>query len=164
MGMMGVRVDRKRYNLDKLREGKVRVGWFDDIQYDDGVYVAQVAYWNEYGTYASPARPFMRPMLHQSQRDIKELLKNSYARAVRENSDTQRVLMRVGEEVVWRIQKQILATTTPPNSPITINGGWMRNKKSGKPFYVIPKVGTHPLIDTGVMYQTVSYQVEEVFV
>jgi hypothetical protein len=56
-----------------------------------------------------------------------------------------------------------LATNTPPNAPITLNGGWMRNKKSGRLFYVIPKIGTHPLIDTGVMFESVSYQVEEVF-
>lgn len=162
--MIRVKATIKKLNLDQFREGKVRVGWFNDIRYDDGVSVAQVAYWNEYGTYNFPAgRPFMRPMLHQNQRAILDNLRDQYRYAILHNQNTVKVLEKIGEDVRWRIQSQILATNTPPNAPITLNGGWMRNKKSGRLFYVIPKIGTHPLIDTGVMYETVSYQVEEVF-
>lgn len=161
--MIRVKATIKKLNLDQFREGKVRVGWFNDIRYNDGVSVAQVAYWNEYGTYNSPARPFMRPMLHQNQRAILDNLRHQYKYAILHNQNTLKVLEKIGEDVRWRIQSQILATNTPPNAPITLNGGWMRNKKSGRLFYVIPKIGTHPLIDTGVMYESVSYQVEEVF-
>ena len=158
--MIRVKATIKKLNLDQFREGKVRVGWFNDIRYDDGVSVAQVAYWNAYN---SPARPFMRPMLHQNKRAILDNLRDQYKHAILHNQNTVKVLEKIGEDVRWRIQSQILATNTPPNAPITLNGGWMRNKKSGRLFYVIPKIGTHPLIDTGVMYETVSYQVEEVF-
>lgn len=161
--MINGKVTINRINLDNLRDGKVRCGWFSDMKYDDGVSVAQVAYWNEYGTYSSPARPFMRPMLHKNNRNILAKLKHEYSMALRNGQNTLNVLSIIGEDVVSKIQAQILATYSPANAPITLSGGWMHNKKSGKLFYVIPKVGTHPLMDTGVMYQTCSYQVEEVF-
>lgn len=161
--MFNVKTTIKRINVDQFRDGKVRIGWFSDVRYDDGITVAQVAYWNEYGTYNSPARPFMRPMLHQNKNAILDNLKYQYQRAIANNQNTAQVLSLIGEDVVDKIKTQILATYSPANAPITLTGGWMHNKKSGRMFYVIPKIGTHPLIDTGVMYQTVSYQVEEVF-
>lgn len=161
--MINVRCEIRNINKDAFRDGKVRVGWFSDLFYEDGVSVAQVAYWNEYGTYNIPARPFMRPMLHQNQNAILENLRFKYEQAIKDNRNTMKVLNLVGEDVVARIQSQILATVNPPNAEITLKGGWMKNKKTGRKFYVIPKVGSHPLIDTGVMYQTVNYQTEEVF-
>lgn len=49
-----------------------------------------------------------------------------------------------------------------PNSPITINGGWMKNKKSGKPFYVKGKKSSKPLIDTGSLRQSLKAFVSKV--
>ena len=43
-----------------------------------------------------------------------------------------------------------------PNSPITIYGGWMRNKVSGKPIYIKGKGSDKPLIDTGSLRSSVS--------
>lgn len=161
--MMKVRSVRKKYDVDRLKNGVVRVGWFSDMLYSDGVYVAEVAKWNEYGTYNSPARPFMRPMMHQNSRQIKEILRFNYSKAIIHNQNTTKVLNLVGMDVVGRIQKQIIAVNTPANAPITIHGGWMRNKKSGKWFYVRGKGGSKPLQDSGVMLNSVSYQVEEKF-
>lgn len=42
-----------------------------------------------------------------------------------------------------------------PNSPITIKGGWMKNKKSGKPVYVKGKGSDRPLIDTGELRKAI---------
>lgn len=43
-----------------------------------------------------------------------------------------------------------------PNAPITINGGWMRNKKTGKVFYVKGKHSDKPLIDTGSLRASIK--------
>lgn len=42
-----------------------------------------------------------------------------------------------------------------PNAPITINGGWMRNKVSGKPVYIKGKHSNRPLIDTGELRKSI---------
>lgn len=43
-----------------------------------------------------------------------------------------------------------------PNAPITIYGGWMRNKKTGKVFYVKGKHSEKPLIDTGSLRASIK--------
>jgi hypothetical protein len=158
---MNVRTVRKKYDTNKIRNGVVRAGWFNDVMYSDGTPVAYVARWNEYGTYNAPARPFMRPMLHQHANAIRHNLKVQYQKALTNNTSTRQVLELVGWDVRNKIQDQILATNSPPNAKITIEGGWMRNKKSGKWFYVIGKGGKAPLRNTNTMLNTVNFQVEE---
>ena len=60
--------------------------------------------------------------------------------------DTMKVLGRFGQMVQGLIQIQIANTFTPPNAPSTI-------KKKGF---------NKPLVDTGVMLQSVSHQEEEI--
>jgi len=43
-----------------------------------------------------------------------------------------------------------------PNAPITIEGGWMRNKVTGKVFYVKGKHSERPLIDTGSLRSSIK--------
>lgn len=144
---MNVRVRRNKYNTKNIREGIVRVGWFSQHRYSDGLPVAAVAVFNEYGTPTAPARPFVRPVVHGQKQTILENLKHHYKTALRNNTNTNKVLTLIGEDVKWRIQAQILATNTPPNAPSTIKA-----KGFNKPLY-----------DTGFMLNSVSYQTEEVF-
>lgn len=144
---MNVRVRRNKYNTKNIREGIVRVGWFSQHRYSDGLPVASVAVFNEYGTPTAPARPFVRPVIHGQKQMILENLKHHYKSALRNNTNTNKVLALIGEDVKWRIQAQILATNTPPNAPSTIKA-----KGFNKPLY-----------DTGFMLNSVSYQTEEVF-
>ena len=142
-----VTVHKNRFNLDNMRDGIVRIGWFQQNRYDDNTPVAAVARWNEFGTGNIPSRPFMRPVLHSQKQTILENLRHQYQMAIRNNQNTTKVLHLIGEDVRWRIQSQILATTTPPNAPSTIKA-----KGFNKPLY-----------DTGFMLNSVNYQVEELF-
>ena len=47
----------------------------------------------------------------------------------------------------------------PPNSPITLSGGWMRNPVSGKPMKVKGKSGTTTLVDTGQLYNDFDWEI-----
>jgi hypothetical protein len=47
----------------------------------------------------------------------------------------------------------------PPNSPITLSGGWMRNQVSRKPMKVKGKSGTTPLVDTGQLYNDFDFAI-----
>lgn len=42
-----------------------------------------------------------------------------------------------------------------PNAYITIHGGWMKNKVTGKPVYIKGKKSDKPLIDTGSLRQSI---------
>lgn len=163
---MKVDVQRKRVDMSKVREGTVRVGFFEDKRYDDDLPVAQVAFWNEYGTkveHGMPPRPFMRPAVFEKKSDLEEKLRSRYRQAFKDGENTMNVLEAFGEYVVDIIQKKIDATFTPENAPITIKGGWLGFKGKRKNVYVVGKSGkSHPLKDTGYMYDSVAYQCEEV--
>lgn len=155
----------KRTNSRIFKEGVVRVGFFDDKRYDDGLPVAQVAYWNEYGTnveHGMPARPFMRPAVFEHKAELNALLRSRYKKAFKDKENTMTVLENFGEYVVDLIQRQIEKTTSPENAPITINGGWL-GFKGRRSVYVEGKQGkSHPLLDTMFMHDSVAYKAEEV--
>lgn len=46
-----------------------------------------------------------------------------------------------------------------PNSPITIQGGWMKNKVNGKVFYVKGKGVNNPLINTGTLRKSIKHEI-----
>ena len=164
--VMKVEYRKKRINTDNLREGIVRVGFFEGIRYDDGTPVAKVARWNEFGTrveHGIPERPFMRPAVFEHKESLTEKLRSEYKKALKDKQNTMVVLNTFGEYVVDLIQRQIESTYTPANSPITIHGGWL-GFKGGRSVYVEGKQGkTHPLEDTMLMHDSVSYKSEEVF-
>lgn len=105
--------------------------------------VAQVAFWNEYGTKRTPARPFMRyTIASKSPRWGRAL-----GQALRDNHyDARAALGQMGEGIQGQIRQSITDWSAPPNSKIT-----RELKGSGK-----------PLIDSGVMRRAVDYQVLEV--
>jgi hypothetical protein len=46
-----------------------------------------------------------------------------------------------------------------PNSPITIEGGWMKNKKTGQLVYIEGKHSEQPLIDIGRLRKSIDYNI-----
>lgn len=158
-------VQKKRYDENQIREGVVRVGFFADRRYEDGVSVAQVARWNELGTnidHGIPPRPFMRPAVFSNKQQLTELLRSEYRKAFKDNTNTMAVLNKFGMYVVEKIKTQIDSVNTPENAPITIDGGWL-GRKGKKPVYIEGKGGSKPLYDTGFMENSVDYKAEEVF-
>ena len=49
----------------------------------------------------------------------------------------------------------------PPNSPATVNGGWIWNRAAKKAAYVKGKGFNKPLFDTGALYVAFGYEIEE---
>lgn len=137
---------KSNYDLDKIKEGKVRVGFFESSKYEGNLYVAQVARYNEFGL-GVPMRPFMRPAIHQRKSELVNLLRSKYKKAFKDNSNTMEVLEVFGEYCKGLIQNQIINTNYPPNAPSTI-------KRKGF---------NAPLRDTHLMLNSVSHQEEEVF-
>ena len=155
---MEVKYSRKQLNLDMLKDAEVRLGWFSGQRYEDGVSIAQVARWNEYGTWNIPSRPFMRTFAHTRQPFLQEKLKSLLTKAIRNNTHVMDAFSLFGEYSVDQLKTHMEGFSSVPNSPVTVKGGWIKTK-NGKPFYVEGKGFNKPLYDTGTMINAVSYQV-----
>lgn len=158
--MAGLEAYVKFFHIPDAKDEGVNVGWFEDQKYTDGTSIAQVARWNEFGTKAGiPQRPFMQRSMFENEKKWIEQLRTLVQRELDKgkHADIDKALKLFGEIAKGDIQRTILAGGFTPNSKITIEGGWMRNKKTGKPFYVKGKGrGKLPLIDTGIMISSIQ--------
>lgn len=124
--------------------GTLRVGFLSGARYPNGTPVAMVAAIQEYGAPRAgiPPRPFMRNMIAAKQDEwpaaIAGLLKST-------NYDTARTLALTGEAIKGQLQQSIRDTNSPPLKPATI-------KRKGF---------AKPLIATGLMLNSVSYEVKD---
>ena len=111
-----------------------------------------------------PARPVVKPALAQSSVRTKMSAAMISACAAANSGDLAAVtsaLEDAGKAGVDGIHAWIDKGIPPPNSPITLKGGWMRNPVSGKPMKVKGKSGTTPLVDTGQLYNDFDYEIKE---
>ena len=138
--------------LTKIKESlsraqKVDVGFFKNATYDDGTPVASVAAAQEFGSANTPARSFMRTTIAEQSkrwgRGTKAFLKQS-------DYDAEKALELLGAQASADMVDKIADITEPALSPKTIAA--KRRKGSSQP--------DKPLIDTGRMSNSISYQVD----
>ena len=113
--------------------------------YDNGVTVAQVAAWNEFGTSNIPARPFMRQSVENNSSIIVEMCKEMLKQVATGEKDSDEALRAIGAIQVGQIQNEIS------------EGGFVENAPSTKK----QKGSSAPLIDSGHMRQSVHYVVKD---
>ena len=109
-----------------------------------------------------PARPVVKPALAQAstRAEMSAAMRNSCAAAnAGDLSAVTSALEDSGKAGVDGIHAYIDKGIPPPNSPITIKGGWMRNPVSKKPVKVKGKSGTTPLVDTGQLYNDFDWEI-----
>lgn len=143
--------DKFARRLDEISEGltkggKLTVGWPEKAVYPDtGLRVGLVAAFNEYGDAAHnrPPRPFMRIMIAENSPHWPEQIATALKQT---NYDTVAALNLMGPEIVGQVQDSIDKLMEPALSPRTIAA------KGGR---------TKPLIDTNLMRDSVSFEVEE---
>lgn len=126
----------------------VEVGFFATAKYPDGLPVATVAAWNEFGTrrpngrVGTPSRPFMRNAIANAEDGIVEIAKRHIDPVdMKINRGTAQL---IGAYVQGEIQREIVNLRKPPNAEITIE------RKGGK---------ANPLINTGTMRTAVTFKV-----
>lgn len=143
----GSRLQQVLANIVAGVEGKalVKVGFQDGMTYtaapgQNPVYVAQVAFWNEYGTQGSahggpiPPRPFFRSMIAAKSPKWGDNL----GRALVANGyNAHQALDAAGGKIVEQLQDSIK------------NGGWQGNSARA----IAKKGFDTPLIDSGVMWR-----------
>lgn len=115
--------DKFRQRLAELAAqattAKVRVGIIEQANYDgsDGESVAQVAFWNEYGTATIPPRPFFRNTIAEHK---DEWPKQAAEMLEANGGDVRQALADMGEVVEGQIKMTIQDFREPPNAAATV--------------------------------------------
>lgn len=105
-----------------------------------------------------PERKLLRPVFEKHKEQIKkDLLAINHDIILGLTDDADYKMERLALRVEMWTKKFFTDpdNSWAPNAPITINGGWMRNKKSGKPVYIKGKHSDKPLIDTGELRKSI---------
>lgn len=111
---------------------------------DNSVTVAQVATFNEFGTKNIPERSFIRSTMDENVRPLLKDNERLFYLIAAGKTTTEKALNTLGLKIVSLIKKKITDLRSPPNDPKTV-----ARKKS-----------SNPLIDTGVMRQSVTHKVK----
>ena len=109
-----------------------------------------------------PSRPVVGPALDSA--DTKSALSAEFEKAVSyaHEGDLPSAIASLeaaGQAGADGIRAYIDSGISPPNSPMTVSGGWMRNRVSGKPVHIAGKGFNKPLYDTGALYAAFSYEI-----
>ena len=111
-----------------------------------------------------PPRPVVKPALSREslRGEMAEHLKESCEAAAKGDlSGTRKGLEEAGKRGADGIREYIDAGIDPPNSPVTLSGGWIYNRVAKKGVMVKPKNGSTPMKDTGVLYNDFDYEITE---
>jgi hypothetical protein len=153
--------------------GTLSVGFLEGEVYPDGTPVAQVAYWNEFGTSRSPARSFFRTMVSAESSTWGSTMKDL---AVMNNFDGNKTLNQMGQIIAGQLQESITNTNSPSLSEVTLMlrsrfwtnpqdikgadvGRAARDVAEGKTPDVT-STQSKPLVWTGFMLDAVSWEVK----
>lgn len=140
--------------VQDLQAKSLRVGFFDSAKYEDGTPVAYVATIHEFGSPSNgiPARPFMRPAIAENKTQWAALLGAGSKRVLSGKMEVDQMLGQVGMQAAGEVSESIAAVSTPALKPSTIAARAAKR--------ATPGASTKPLVDTGLMIQSVSHKVE----
>ena len=126
--------------------------------------LAAIGYILEKGSPVNHLKP--RPWMQQTrQRNEKRMmgLSRRLLKAISNGSTTAMdAIKKLGVTYEGAMKRIFTKGSFEKNASITIEGGWMRNHVSGKPFKVKGKKSTRPLIDTSLLRQSIKSKVAKV--
>ena len=111
-----------------------------------------------------PPRPVVQPAL--SQEGLRSEMGDKLAEACEAAFDgdlagTEKGLEDAGQRGADGIREYIDAGIPPPNSPVTLSGGWIYNRVAKKGVLVKGKSGSTPLVDTGQLRDDFDWEITE---
>lgn len=113
---------------------------------EEGLSVAQVMAFNEFGTDTIPERSMIRFTLRARRRIYRRVLARLFRKVYEGRITDRAAIAAFGELVQTDIQQRIVGLKTPPNSPETI----------------ARKGSSNPLIGTGTMRQSIRWELTNV--
>lgn len=165
MAMIGDMVKRAR----ALGGLSVKAGVLGGATYEDGTLVAEVAFWNEYGTSRTPARPFLRTAVWDNGDAWRGLLSRAAERYMLGAGTLADVVTITGGQMEADIKESIKGGEFEPISPVTAAARHFRKRKDmerGAAYWAALRAvrdGTAdtsdnaPLRDTHTLYNAISY-------
>ncbi len=153
--------------IQRLEKKSVAVGWFEKSHYDDGTQVATVAAQNEFGNPNKniPARPFMRPTLIKDKKKWEKLTTDGAKKILKGELTIDNVLNFLGQQVTKDIKDTISKIYHPALAERTILARIERSSKLSRIKGPIKSATlgsvTKPLIDTGVMFNTITHELRD---
>ena len=115
----------------------------EEVYPDSGVTVAEVAFWNEYGTITAPERSFIRSTIDESRQELDQLTTKFLKEIIAGKLTTEKALDKLGLKIQTLIQKKILELNDPVNAPATVARKGFNN----------------PLVDSRRLWRSIAYQV-----
>ena len=108
----------KDSKLNSARRHKIKVGFFRESRYPNGIPVAQAADLNEFGYKHIPERPFFRRAISQ----MKTELAQSFLRNANQQTRglDQGQLIQIGIEMAQKLEDSIREFKDPANAPSTV--------------------------------------------
>lgn len=132
----------KQYTRDNASSGMLRtLGKSASVP---GATLAEVAFWNEFGTKNIPERSFVRFTVDINREKYHRGLANEVGKIFKGTSTVARSLGLIGQKVESDIKRRITTLKAPPNAASTIR----------------LKGSSNPLIDTGRLRGSIRYKVE----
>jgi hypothetical protein len=135
----------KKINIKTPPSVGIEIGLWNNLTYDSGVSVSQVANHNVHGTKNIPARDFFSYYIDK----IREEGKKRDVEIVRKfnrGQDINTDINIIGIQVANILREAITDLRDPPNAPSTI----------------LTKKSSNPLIDTGKMRQAVTWKIKNI--
>lgn len=113
----------------------------------NGALISEIAWWNEFGVHTRsgvvvPARPFLRTTFIKMKNEYKSIIARLMSDVLLGKIEIKEATSILGMKGQSDVRNTIDRTTTPENSDYT------KEKKRS----------SHPLIDTGLMKQSVSWK------
>jgi len=149
--------EQLKKSLDEMSRKVVKTGWFETARYPadekrgraGGEYIAAVAYWLNKGTPNMPARPFVSDAIGMNENQIKALARKLMSRVLNGDMTTDEAMGQIGLYIEGLIIKNIKSQRYAALSE--------DYRKWKSKFHNEPQI----LIDTGLLWQTVTSRVEE---
>lgn len=132
--------------LRKLESLEVQVGFqAGEATYDDtGADVAEIAAYNEFGSSGTPARPFMKQSFENHESELQKAC-DAANQTIAKGGTAEQALNKIGVFCKGLVQQEI------------VDGGFAPNAEST----IAKKGSATPLVDTGLMRQSVNYVVKK---
>lgn len=111
----------------------------------------------EYGRI--PARNFVEVLKNKHSRLIQRVVADE---VIKKGADGNVDMVFIADKAKGQLQRAMKDSNEyAPNAPFTINGGWMADPKTKKPFYAEPKGSNRPLWNTGTLIKSVDFEIKE---
>ncbi len=111
-----------------------------------------------------PPRPVVAPALAQESLKSEmgeKMLSSCEAAFDGDLAGTQAGMEQAGQRGADGIREYIDAGIDPPNSPVTLSGGWIYNRVAKKGVLVGGKSGSTPMKDTEQLYNDFDWEITE---